>query len=576
MLKIFFMALIILSTLAGGSQILISNMLRATMIVENQSIVTGTMNRLKQSVLFSNGDYYLPYGVNEDGYHALPLSFLGLRKSAQGRDIIYCPYAPSIITTSTGTVSLPNSTSYDVTLSNTFSPDGTDYVVESTASPVLGVAAALIMPQRSADLPSCDDIDTNADGEFILSGNSADKGMVYVLTNSEVAFIYRGGVNEFVQVADASTKLNAALREAALKPSENAVITLESGGTFQISESFVFQSSDSNLPRSIVVKSSVPGTTAQISSSAARSLQFDGVNVTFNDVVLGTNIQISSNDTRLNLKNFGALRLVAYASDITLDNASFGRNGVNAAALDISASNVKQNGSLWIQGIASPMVSMQNSDWVSSSNISIDYVGGSSSPVRKISLENSSMDLRNLTVSSSGSASQGTLFYVSPSSKLNLSGITWNNSGSLNVGFEVFGDSHIVNAALNGSRNVNIVLWAQSGSGIRVEGSTVGTTANRPSVGIQSSYASQITGPYRQPPPGASPLIGAQVSVAADNCTDGWKFVDDVYSGENVSFYVDDIYVKAVDPFFGSVISNTDPFNTNANDVSASLVVTCL
>jgi hypothetical protein len=576
MLKIFFLTLIVLATIAGGSQVLISNMLNATMIVENNATVLGTMNRLKQSVLYSNGLYYLPYGLESTDYHALPVSFFGLRKSAQGRDLIYCPYASSTIVTPSDTVSMANGDIYEVTLSDAFSPDGSDYVTESTPPPVAGIAAILILPQRSADLPSCNDVGVNAEGEFLLTGNSADKGMVYVLTLSEIAFIYRGGVNAFIQASDAAAKFTETLQKIASTPSENAVITLEAGATFAINNSFMFSSTDGSLPRSIIIKSSRTGVNAQISSSGVQTLAFEGTSVTFKDVVLGTNVQLSADESSATFVNFGATSLSANDSNIILDNTSFGRNGNISRAVYMSNSRVVQKGRLWLLGTANPMMELINSDWVARDDISIDYNGGSADPVVKINLENSVFDLRGVSLSSSGSASQGALFGVSPSSTLNLLNMTWSNSGNLRTGFDVLGQMHISGSALHGSRNVNTVIFARGGSDIRIVGSTIGQTSERPAIGIQSNYAARISGPYRQSPPGASPLIGTPVLVAADNCTDGWKFVDDVYDGQSVSFFVDDVYVKAVDPFYGSVVSNIDPNNTNANDVSASLVLNCL
>jgi hypothetical protein len=556
MLKIFFFTLIILATIAGGSQVLISNMLQATMIVENNATVSGTMNRLKQSVLFVGGQYYLPYGIEKSDYHALPANFFGLRKSAQGRDIIYCPYAMNPPGATTSTVTMAGGDTYNVQLDSSFSPDGADYIVGSDAPPVPGIAAAIILPQRSADVPSCDDVQVNTEGEYVLGGDSLGKGLLYVLTQSEIAFVHRGGINEFIESSEPANELENVLSEVSLKPSENAVITLEAGEAFSMSSGFTFTSTDSTLPRSIIIQSSQPGVAAQINTISVVGLDFSGTNITLKDVTFGSNVRVSVTDGEAVLSNVSAPTLRADYSEIIVQNVGLGRNGVSTASLDLRASKLIQKGALAIQGNFSVIASIVNSEWLVRGDLTISYVGN---PVA-LQFQDSEMDARGVTINSTGVAS--TLFYLDTASRLQMDSVIWNNSGNLNYGFYTLGKMSIIDSALNGSNQVGVGISSIDGSVTRIEGTTIGSSASPIATAWEALPSSRLSG---------------EADVYAVDCAAGDMFLDNSISGQPVAIFLSDRFVMGDAPgFFGAKIYNNSPGSGYApTQPFSTLILTC-
>ncbi len=552
MVKIIIFSVLVLAALAGGSNVLLSNLIQAIVIIEDKSIVRTAINTLRQQSVSVNGNYFLPYGIKEANKQLLPTSFHGARKSAKGNDLLYCPYSELDNVAATDTVQLSALEDYDVTLDSTVSPSGEDYVTRSVRPSVEGVAAFIIIPTRSAFSPLCTDVALNAESEYILTGDSAEKGTVYGVTFNEIAFMHRGGIDEFVRVIDGNEDLQEVLESVSLKPALNAVITLESGSAFSLDDTINFSSTDPLLPRSIIIKSSGV-TPATVTGSGAVMLSFLGTSVTFDNVTLGNNLSVLLTDSKSRVLGSSINRLTAQRSQVVMSSADLGSNALPDPAITLMSSSLEQTGNVNLLSGGSSVVAMQGSTWRSEGDLDIRYTGN---PVG-VQLQESSLSFRNSTITSRGASTA--LFYVDASSQLTFDSVTWTNSngGLLQNGIYSLGRLDILNTALSGNGQVSSIIQTKPGAISNIESSTLGSNGSRPTVGWLDDGSASISG---------------DVSVYATTCKDGGRFIEND-SAYNIT--TQDRYVTAISPapFFGiqattidrSVQVDVDSFFVKAN-----------
>ncbi|MCP4258480.1 MAG: hypothetical protein GY774_13420 [Planctomycetes bacterium] len=561
MFKVVLLSLLMLISIGGTLSVLMHNLMSNAMIVENMAVMRGAANKLKQSAIYINGNYYMPYG-EEDGtdYHKLPDDFYGLRKSAQGTYFIYCPYAPSNSLAATDVVTLNDeTTNYEVTIDTTLTPSGNAYVTSSEAPPVEGLAALLIHPIKRSVPPSCADVTVNAEGEFVLTGDSAEKGILYPVSFDEIAFLNRTGKGFYLSSSSESGALQEALEEASLKASDDITITVESGLSFTLSSSHSISSSDKNNPRTITLKSATPGSAFTIRGSSATSLLFSNVNVVMTDVSVGQNVSVETEGSTLSMERASAPDITFERSKVFLDSVDLGRNGASSVPVSSDSSQVYQSGPVTLRGGGSLLADLVNTKWVARGNIGASYTGG---PV-VFQMANSQMDVRSATITSNGNGHA--FFYVDPSSSLDLGDVAWSNSGVLGYGFIVRGAMTVYGSALNGNQQVSVGLRTEKGSRVYFDSSSIGTSSAMPAIGWQDSWGD----------------LSGEVTVYGGVCVDGPNFAEFTNPGNpmfgipssTVTVGLADKYAIGSDPMFGTMVYNGEGADSVASD--GTLVLNC-
>lgn len=499
MIKYFILIMLIMGSLAGGSQVLISNLLKTSISIENRSLVRSAINVLKQRAVAVNGQYYLPYGVNEDGRHVLPTSFVGVRSDANGKSLVYCPYAQSLNGTPTHTVDTSASSSYAVTVSTTVVPGGVSYVVNSDAPPVSGIAALLIVPKREAAIPNCADVAVDASGNLALSGGSEGEGTVYAITVDELMALHQDAVFYDIRT---SADLLPALQDAAGRSNMDAVFTLAGGVNYTLAQTITLSSSNPELKRKLIFKNS-GAQRATINPSAGVEIRINDANLFMSGVDFGVNGVVRLNRATGTVEVSSLPVLHATDSQLTTNSVTWGRAGQTSVPLTLAGSIIKQRGADVIRGAAPLLVSMQDSEWNASANLSMIYTG---SPTG-FQLRNSELIVNNATVSSSGAGN--VLLYSDTSSKVRLNTVTWTNSGALSYGVYSMGKLDMYNTLFRGNSQVNTAVYTHAGSLSHVEGSVIGNSGSRPVFGWRDAGAAGLSG---------------TAQVYASTCKDGGRF----------------------------------------------------
>jgi hypothetical protein len=525
MLKMILLSIVVLSALAGGTQVLVMNMLEATNTVENSARMRAINNRLEQSAHFVNGIPYMPYGVEQANYHALPTSFSGLRKSAKGQEVIYCPYAKNNISTATTQITLDDINSYEVTTANLLV--GQAYVTESERPPVDGLAAAIILRQKTASNPSCDDLELSADSELVLGGDSQGQGRVFGIFFTDLEFIHQSGISERIAVVDGEEELQEAFAKVVSQPYQNALVQIASGETYTLTSNHAFDFLNSAGSRHIVIKSDSDGNSGTIVSATPVTLSFENIKVSFKDIIFGSNITVEVNGEKIDAKgtafsnlilNAVNAKIIGSSSTVTLltggstfiEDSTFGAVASTSPALELVNAEVQSAGALSASSGASVAVSMIDSKWSVGSGLNITYAANAFG----VQLQNSSVSFNNSNITSTGNGS--ILFYVDTNSQLQMVNSTWINSGTLNYALYSQGRISIVNSALTGSGSVNVGLNTLPGAVTTLTNSIIGANSSPFAIGWQDEGSTALSG---------------VVDVHATQCSNGGRFdtVGDTY-----------------------------------------------
>jgi hypothetical protein len=525
MLKMILLTIVVLSALAGGTQMLVMNMLEATNTVENSARMRAVNNRLEQAVHFVNGVPYMPYGVEKVNYHALPTSFAGLRKSAKGQEVVYCPYAKNNVTTATTQITLDGIDSYDVSTANLLV--GQAYVTESERPPVDGLAAAIILRQKTTSNPSCDDLELNADSDLVLGGDSQGQGRVFGVFFTDLEFIHQSGISERVAVVDGEEELQEAFSRVVSQPYQNALVQIASGETYTLTSSHAFNFLNSAGSRQVVIESDSDGNSATIVSATPITLSFENVTVSFKDIILGSNIAVEVNGEKIDATgtSFSTLalnsvdaKIIDSSSTVTLltggstiiEDSTFGTVASVRPALELINAEVRGLGVISVRSGASVAVSMIDSEWSVGSGLNITYAANAFG----VQLQNSSVSFNNTNIASTGDGS--ILFYVDTNSQLQIVNSTWTNTGALNYALYSQGRTSIVNSALTGGGLVNVGLNTLPGAVTTLTNSVIGSNSSPFSVGWQDEGSMALSG---------------ITDIYATQCSNGGRFdtVGDTY-----------------------------------------------
>jgi hypothetical protein len=502
MLKFVFLAVFVLGTIAGGSQVLINNMLRATMTVEDSAKLRAVKSRLEQSVRVVSGQVMMPLGEEEDNKHTLPSFFTGLRNSANGVKIVYCPYAERDVLTASSVISMSDVDEYDIT---TVSVQGVSYVSESIRPPVPGVAAALILPDRASSDVLCSDLSVDANGNYELVGDSAGQGRVYALTFSELRHIHSVGIFKNIAVVDGDENLSEILDDAALRPHEDLFISLRSGDSFSLNNSKIFDNSGYNRKRKIVIASSQPGVAATIAgASGTASLGFSNADVVFRDIEFTGGVDVSVKDSDLELVNVSLRRILGEFSDIRLQDVVSGGPGLSFPVVNLNESLTVITGDFYARNNGANVIStIGGSLSFHDANVEISYVGGAIG----LQVQNGKFSSEGTSVLTNGNGNVA--FYTDSSSQLYWSNTTWENSGNLGFGFYNLGRATLRDSVIGGNNQVAVGFASLPGSVNYFENSSIGEVGSRFSVGIQDDNSLAISG---------------DINIYADTCTDGSAF----------------------------------------------------
>ena len=181
MFKVFLFLLRMLTVATSGVVYYSKALFKNSMLMQDVLIAQSMINRLTNSIKFSNGVYYAPYGVNIDEHHQLPNYFTGVRTSSSGMPFIYCPYSMTSDIGSEEVVAQKGGDGYDVSIRDDISSNARYYVVDSEAPPVQGIIATVILPRNGQQHPDCADVNLDLNANYTLTGDSEGKGRVFVI-----------------------------------------------------------------------------------------------------------------------------------------------------------------------------------------------------------------------------------------------------------------------------------------------------------------------------------------------------------------------------------------------------------
>ena len=472
MFKYILLMFIMITVGASGVMYYTQTLFRSTLLMQNKLQAIASLNRLKQSVIFENGNYYLPYGEQKADHHELPLSFAGSRTTQNGIPMVYCPYAPHAVVTATNTVQLTSLFDYNVTTNTTLSPDGAPYVVASEPAPTPGVLGFILIPQAAAVLPVCSDVTVNGDGRFVLSGGSLGRGIAYALHQDEMTYLGQNGRWLYADKQAGVENLNALLTEVAQHPHEDAVLTLKAGESFTLTDNFLLTSGSASKRRSVLIKSTDVSNPATINAGAILNLDAQDVDIHFAGVNLGSNIRTTLKKTNTTFERTNAYAVDAYDSQLTLDTANFGVNNSPLTPLVLHNSQVTHSsGQVTLSGNGALILGLDDSQWLSDgANVAFNVVA---TPLL-VQLGNSQWVQRNSQVNVSATGNAQALFLVDGQSKLTLSQTTWNQSGNINYGIYASGEVHLLNTQLNATNRTNVAVHTEPGATLVWQGSVIG------------------------------------------------------------------------------------------------------
>lgn len=494
---------------------------------KNQSAVAlwKTMLISKAKAVGDNNEIVLPLGENKSGYHSLPSWVYFNTKNPWGKDFIYCPFGPISSGTLSTSISLNDSTSYQVrTISNfatTVNGQQRDYVVASTSNGIDPAILAFIIspiPSNTTTLPNCADVvfDTG------LNTFKVNNGLVEVITTGDVetfANLSRltGKDNDsssgvyYVNTVVGDSDVNGNTLTNNLNyiaASDFKYVNLKLPPNSNTVESVAFnQGNDefSEEERIFILEGDESGTTT-IDSSLVSTLNFNNYKVILKNVKLSSNIVPIFFNSKLMTENVELANVILKESqwkvngidDIVIASNNMPLSEKAAIVLFKSELFIPESKKLTIfeHNLNSYAIGIENSE-INVEFAELNIIKATSN--RTISLLNSYFNLKNSTLSVSSSSPYETDIVLDEFSKLIADNSTLNVSGRaiasiVNKGYTIFN-----NSSLNTLSAGNYGILVQSGAKLILKsyiGSTnIGSTnpANRPLIGVLDDTADGVT-----------------------------------------------------------------------------------
>lgn len=502
--KMIFATLFVLLSIGMSMNYLSGSTLRSYLQMKNAYLAQAALNQLKQKMLFDSGHYMAPLGEDGERYHELPLSLLGSRLAAKGSPFMYCPYGQSMTATANAEIQDASGERY-VAVKEVVS--GVSYVRQSDAPPVSGLLAAIVLPQNGN--PSCSDIDVSADGQWVLSEDSAGKGLVYAIHQDEMS--YEGGQGLWLTASD-SAGLSTALSKAVSSSEKHVVISLKPGETFVVSGTYDF----SGLPDGATVELRSSSPTATINSSSLLELQVPYITLLLENVNLSTSVFIESSFGTLKMKNAQSGPVAVRSGELNATASTFSAVGV--PAVQLAGSTLRLSGDVEISSNATPVVNMVDSVSVASGAQITLNTGPSLNGVQMVSsvwkMTTGSLNFPSMEVGSSA-------VYVDSGSSFQVSDGTLIVQGASDSALYIEGLLSMRSSTLQSQGNV--AVHAGKTATMTLTSAQIGDSSSRAQIGINNLGA----------------RLSGVVSVYAVQCKSGDGFAQAItvnFDDDTVSF----------------------------------------
>lgn len=534
MFKIFLFVIMVLSVATSGVVYYSQALYKSSMIMQDSLIAQSMVNRLKSEIVFHNGIYYAPLGVNDGGYHQLPTRFNGVRTTSTGVPFVYCPYGFGSDGADDFTIENGDE-EYEVTYSGLFSSTGFQFVASSTQPSVAETLAIVIVPRNMQKIPLCSDLSVDQKSNYVLSGDSKGLGRVYVISNSDMVYGQKEFKPFYIKQDGTSDTLSSALNYASENPSENVSIVLESGGTYSISDDFNIDSLQQTVGRYISIKSDNPSTGSSITGDSLIAIKggtfnTDGVN-------FQSPIEISLDNVKSKIRNTSVNKLNITDSTGYFSNVTVGSTSLSDVPMSISSSIIEQQGYIEILGAGSSLVNLLDSSWDARDH-GLSFVSAGNPNVFQLS--RSDFVKRGGSMSFSGSDKSDSLIYVDSSSSVTLNNVTL--SSELSSVYAIYNMGVFVanNTALVPTSMLDVYVYTDQSSSTHFGTVQMGVSGGvRAQFAVSDNFSRSITG---------------SAVVYAVTCKSGGHF-DELYE------------VEVVDDFAASVNPDLSPVITQSSDL---------
>lgn len=482
MVKYVFLVIITLAIASSGAGYYATTLWRSTLIAQDQQTGLSAKLRLIESAVFFNGEPALPFGINIEQGHALPLNFTGVRTTASGKLIQYCPYGKERSFTPNTEIKLSNTLSYEV---ETASLEGANYVISSSAAPAPGIIAVLILPNSSGRDALCSDVGIDELGRFMLTGNSAGGGRVITVHASEVpkkhdkqAYSLRMGDS----VGDIFDEINN-------KGLQDVTIFLESGAMYPLDGNWDIQAPKQTGKGRIRIQSNALADPAVLAGNTNTTLRFENYDVEIEGVLMLGSIELNLKKGSHTLTTAAIEKLILTDTVTHLKDVSLGSNTSSQNGAEFINSSIYQTGHTWIRSNGALGLGLSNSTWrTDSGSITIRLTAASSIGIQ---LQNSEMSLP-LNVNSETNQAQAML-YVDSTSKLLVRDVNWTHSGSMTYWLYAEGETLLHNANIN-LPATQVGILSYSGAKIHSTNSLVGSASSPLTIGWLDSGLLRASG----------------------------------------------------------------------------------
>lgn len=548
MLKIL-MLVVILLTAGFGIQYSYYSHFKSAMISHNEMAATAIFNKLKAYAVKSNNDYLMPLGVNDGGYHQLPAFLPVSRVTQDGTPFVYCPFSNNTVVTGDSVIHVPDD-SYSVNITNSSITKNLDYVSESEASPVSGVLAVLIAPEKPSSLPNCLDLIVDSNGRYSLGGDSEGLGRVYVLTIHDIP----SASSVDVQYVAAGGLLSDAIQNAENHPENNHLIVLQAGETYALERDFHFQPNYVGKQGSVVIRGESDSNPSIISAAENRTLSFSETKGVFENLSLDRKIGVDAYFSDIAMVNVSLGLLSLDFSSARLSNVTLNSSEYSGSALVSSASSISADGTLVVSSENAPSVHLENSNLKMLLGVFKPSVDDGSIGIQVMNSD-IVFDRADIVYSVPSGVAQA-LFYVDGVSEFVSKNGSVYGSGSMDYGIYNLGEIFQDNYTSKFGSGVGTAVFLAKGSRSAFSSAYIGSSADKVNVGIYDDNASSVVG---------------EVGIYALTCISG-----DGFSRTLSDAIIDNEVVEVRNDFSLVVGSNTRSVNLDATEQFNSLSANCL
>jgi hypothetical protein len=489
MFKVFLFLLLVMSTGTSTIYILSQNIFKNTMLMQTELEAQSALNKLRRTVKYDGGVFYVPHGINGDDYHELPQDFLGVRTTSQGHPLVYCPY--SYVSTPPGDVDvlMSNSSTYPVTV-GTVGSGSVDYIKSSIASPVTEVLAFIAIPRSRNSAPACEDLGVDTDGSYVFTGDSAGQGRPFVLHRSDL--VASGSSKTISLTPDSSMSLDQVFEQISEEPESDFVVSI-SPGDYELMRNHSFDRADVASAGSVYMYGTGPSVNvySKRPMGADVDLTYDSMELKINNVNFYGSVYFQFIDSELDFTSYSATGISLISSGLKADSIHLGNATTTNPVFLLNNSEVISRGDFNVEGYGPLLVSSLQSSWTANNSMMRFDYGGDGIALQiedsDISFSNSNMLSRIV------GGSPSSWWYIDGPSEVSLSDFTLALSGAPTYGIYNRGKLNIKDTSLQ-TPLADVSLELTESSSLDSVRSSVGSSSRRAAIGINDNLSRSITG----------------------------------------------------------------------------------